>query len=94
VYSCKDAKPSAPIQRDTFVQIYTGMLLIDELAKVNKTDPYTARIELFRRYHVDSVRVFSTLAHYAKDAEAMQSIYEDAIRMLEARLKIKPVAQH
>ena len=64
------------------------MIVIDEFARMNKVDARSARMDLFKRYHVDSARVYSTLEYYSKDSTALHAIYKDAVRSLEIKLKL------
>ena len=70
------------------------MIVIDEFARMNKVDARSARMELFKRYHVDSARVYSTFDYYSKDTTALHAIYKDAVRVLEDRLKLPGSARN
>jgi major membrane immunogen (membrane-anchored lipoprotein) len=71
------------IEEETFVQIYSELLISKEKYKGNAKSFITDRARIFKAYNVDRTQVDATLEYYNSDPQRWKVFFEKVVKKLE-----------
>jgi len=76
-------KSNQVIEEQTFVNLYSDLLVTKELYRGNDSQYFKARDSLYKLYKVNNLMVEQTLRFYNSDVEKWNKFFQKVIKRLE-----------
>jgi hypothetical protein len=83
-FNCSDKQI---IDEDTFVKVYTDLVIAQDTLKENFPEPDKIKKEIFLRYNITEADYKTTVEYYDEDPERWDAFFNKVISYVEKRSK-------